>query len=283
MPLKIRNVTSFEDPEEQEEEIDFEEKEIEEEEIDFEEEEIEEEEIDFEEEEIEEEEIDFEEEEMEKKKRRKKNKYKIWLETKQTLRLQAILIQRQELKQGIELYNFIPRTMEVTKMPLKITNVTSFEDPEEQEEEIDFEEEEIDFEEEEIDFEEEKEYWIKLGRDMRLAEPRARVLIQRPKFRMKRKRKKRYDELRKFEFVCQKQKDMNALCRIEDYICKIYVEKTGQSYDIIQQDLKRTRLMSAKEAQHYGIIDRIMTVDNILLLEENLVPVGIEFTSLFIN
>jgi ATP-dependent Clp protease protease subunit len=267
--------------------------------------------------------------------------------------------------------------MEVTKMPLKIPNVTSFEDPEEQEEEIDFEEEEIDFEEEEIDFEEEeidfeeeeidfeeeKEYWIKLrsmllykrvlilrkvtrkrgyfitsiifhltmkdytqpvnlllnncvaghlataiavqeaiqgmptdintivcgmtasvgsfvllSGDMRLAEPRARVLIQRPKFRMKRKKKKRR-EFRKFG----RRKSMDALRRIEDYICKIYVEKTGQSYDIIQQDLKRTRLMSAKEAQHYGIIDRIMTVDNILLPEENLVPVGIEFTSLFIN
>jgi len=76
---------------------------------------------------------------------------------------------------------------------------------------------------------------------------------------------------------------MGEFCHIEDYIHKIYVEKTGQSYDIIQEDLKRTQLMSAKEAQHYGIIDRIMTVDNILLPEENLVPVGIEFTSLFIN
>jgi hypothetical protein len=36
---------------------------------------------------------------MEKKKRRKKNSCKIWLETKQTLRLQDILIQRQELKE----------------------------------------------------------------------------------------------------------------------------------------------------------------------------------------
>jgi ATP-dependent protease ClpP protease subunit len=76
---------------------------------------------------------------------------------------------------------------------------------------------------------------------------------------------------------------MGEFCHIEDYIHKIYVEKTGQSYDIIQQDLTRTRLMLAKEARHYGIIDRIMTVDDILLLEENLVPVCIEFTSLFIN
>lgn len=42
--------------------------------------------------------------------------------------------------------------------------------------------------------------------------------------------------------------------------------------------------MSGKEARHYGIIiNRIMMMDDIPLLEENLVLVGIEFPSLFIN
>ena len=119
--------------------------------------------------------------------------------------------------------------------------------------------------------------FVLLSGDMRLAEPRARVLIQRSKFRINIKRKtiKPYSP--------GHPKSLREFYRIEDYIYKIYVEKTGQSYDIIQQDLKRTRLMSAKEARHYGIIDRIMMVDDILLPEENLVPVGIEFTSLFIN
>ncbi|KAF7117213.1 hypothetical protein RHSIM_RhsimPtG0000900 (chloroplast) [Rhododendron simsii] len=36
-------------------------------------------------------------------------------------------------------------------------------------------------------------------------------------------------------------------------------EKTGQSYDIIQKDLQENVVMSAKEAQDYGIIDRLTT------------------------
>ncbi|KAG5512819.1 hypothetical protein RHGRI_038787 [Rhododendron griersonianum] len=140
----------------------------------------------------------------------------------------------------------------------------------------------------------------------RLAQPHARILIQKPKFKFPIKRKKKNSEknseknpeknpnpinpinpnnpkknpnnpnnpikrfnisigkrskrkrknLRRYFDVHEAKKQFDILT---EYFHEIFVEKTGQSYDIIQKDLQENVVMSAKEAQDYGIIDRLTT------------------------
>lgn len=105
----------------------------------------------------------------------------------------------------------------------------------------------------------------------RLAQPHARILIQKPKlkFPIKRKKKnpnkriiigkrgkKKRKNLRRYFDVHEAKKQFDILT---EYFHEIFVEKTGQSYDIIQKDLQENLVMSAKEAQDYGIIDRLTT------------------------
>ena len=130
----------------------------------------------------------------------------------------------------------------------------------------------------------------------RLAQPNTRILIQKPKFNkiaiipnfpIKRKKKtpgiicdkrngqkkdkeKKRQDLRRYSDVHEAIKQFDSLT---EYFHEIFVGKTGQSYDIIQKDLKENVVMSAKEAQDYGIIDRITTDFQIQsLLHETLLP-----------
>ena len=125
----------------------------------------------------------------------------------------------------------------------------------------------------------------------RMAQINARILIQEPKwkfkipkFTMKRKKKTpriiydkrngkkdekgngkkdekgngKKDEKRKKRQNLRRYVDVHeAKQQLTKYVHEIYVSKTGQSYDIIQKDLKKNVVMSAKKAQDYGIIDRI--------------------------
>jgi ATP-dependent Clp protease protease subunit len=110
----------------------------------------------------------------------------------------------------------------------------------------------------------------------RLAQPHARIIIQKPEWIKRKnpnKRKKiENPKIRKIEnpkiknpkrknlrryfddYAVKKQFDI-----LTEYVHEIFVEKTGQPYDIIQKDLQENVVMSAKEAQDYGIIDRLTT------------------------
>lgn len=112
----------------------------------------------------------------------------------------------------------------------------------------------------------------------RIAQPNARILIQEPKckfkiekFPIKRKKKnpriicdkrdgkkdekrKKRQNLRRYVDVHEVKKQFGSLT---EYVHEIFVSKTGQPYNIIQKDLKKNVVMSAKQAQYYGIIDHI--------------------------
>lgn len=46
--------------------------------------------------------------------------------------------------------------------------------------------------------------------------------------------------------------------RIRDMINTIFVERTGQSLEVIERDMDRDKWMSAQEALEYGIIDEVI-------------------------
>lgn len=126
----------------------------------------------------------------------------------------------------------------------------------------------------------------------RIAQLNARILIQEPKWKLQRekfdiqrneylpriicdkrngkkdkKRKKRQNS-RHDVHVREAKKQFDSLT---EYVHEIFVSKTGQSYETIQKDLKKKVVMSAKQAQDYGIIDRIVMDFRIeSVLDENL-------------
>ena len=48
--------------------------------------------------------------------------------------------------------------------------------------------------------------------------------------------------------------------QLRNTFAEIYAKKTGQPIDVVQNDLERDTFMSTKEAQDYGIIDRIVKI-----------------------
>lgn len=50
----------------------------------------------------------------------------------------------------------------------------------------------------------------------------------------------------------------NHILRTREKINKILSEKTGKSIEQISEDTERDNFMSAEEAQHYGLIDRVI-------------------------
>ena len=53
------------------------------------------------------------------------------------------------------------------------------------------------------------------------------------------------------------QVEAEQMFELRNTFAEIYAKKTGQPLDVIQNDLERDTFMSAKEAQDYGIVDRI--------------------------
>nr|ULQ64188.1 clp protease proteolytic subunit [Bolboschoenus planiculmis] len=79
----------------------------------------------------------------------------------------------------------------------------------------------------------------------RLAFPHARIMIHQPSTRY---------FCGTADFILMETERMSQL---RNTIAEIYAQKTGQPINVIQNDLERDTFMSAKEAQDYGIIDRI--------------------------
>ena len=50
----------------------------------------------------------------------------------------------------------------------------------------------------------------------------------------------------------------NHILRTKERLNKILSEKTGQSFETIAKDTERDNFMSAKEAQAYGLIDKVI-------------------------
>jgi ATP-dependent Clp protease protease subunit len=53
------------------------------------------------------------------------------------------------------------------------------------------------------------------------------------------------------------------ILRMKDTLNEILSEKTGQPLEKIKQDVERDYFMTAKEAMEYGLIDRVLTKNNI--------------------
>lgn len=56
------------------------------------------------------------------------------------------------------------------------------------------------------------------------------------------------------------QVEAKEMFELRNTFAEIYAKKTGQPIDVVQNDLERDTFMSAKEAQDYGIIDRIVKI-----------------------
>ena len=52
-------------------------------------------------------------------------------------------------------------------------------------------------------------------------------------------------------------KDSEEVRRIREQVIEIYVERTGQSIEQIEEDLERDEFMSAREAKMYGLVDHV--------------------------
>ena len=80
-----------------------------------------------------------------------------------------------------------------------------------------------------------------------VAYPNARILIHQP-------RNARISKNTNIDVLMMETEDMFEL---RNTIADIYAGNTGKPVDVIQKDLERYSLMSATEAQDYGIIDRV--------------------------
>lgn len=49
------------------------------------------------------------------------------------------------------------------------------------------------------------------------------------------------------------------IIKTKEKLNRIYVERTGQSYEKIDRDTDRDNFMSAEEAMNYGLVDRVIT------------------------
>ena len=84
----------------------------------------------------------------------------------------------------------------------------------------------------------------------RVAFPHARVMIHQPSINYFRATPKVLVE------------EGKELVQMRNEIANIYAENTGKPINVIQKDIERDSYMSAKEAQAYGIVDRIAKVQN---------------------
>ena len=52
--------------------------------------------------------------------------------------------------------------------------------------------------------------------------------------------------------------EADEMFELRKTIAELYAQQTGQPLDVVQNDLERDTFMSAKQAQDYGIVDRIV-------------------------
>jgi ATP-dependent Clp protease protease subunit len=79
----------------------------------------------------------------------------------------------------------------------------------------------------------------------RIALPHARVMIHQPA--------SSYYDGQAGECMMEAEE----ILKLRDHITKIYVQRTGKPMSAISEDMERDGFMSAKEAQHYGLIDLV--------------------------
>ena len=53
------------------------------------------------------------------------------------------------------------------------------------------------------------------------------------------------------------------IMKIRDNLVRMYAEQTGQTREQITQDLDRDNFLSAAEAKEYGLIDQVITIDEL--------------------
>nr|YP_010829239.1 ATP-dependent Clp protease proteolytic subunit 1 [Silene graminifolia]WFF47603.1 ATP-dependent Clp protease proteolytic subunit 1 [Silene graminifolia] len=80
----------------------------------------------------------------------------------------------------------------------------------------------------------------------RYAFPHARVMLQQPSGS--------YNMHTSFDVI----RLTEEMLHFREQIANAYVERTGQPYETIYRDMKRSKFMSAEEVKEYGIIDRIV-------------------------
>lgn len=86
---------------------------------------------------------------------------------------------------------------------------------------------------------------VLLGGELRRAYPHTRVMLYHPPTKLKDAPTKDFLRAAHRELIRR------------DQIINIFVEKTGQPFNIIKEDITNMRFMSAKEAQNYGIIHEL--------------------------
>jgi ATP-dependent Clp protease protease subunit len=86
---------------------------------------------------------------------------------------------------------------------------------------------------------------VLLGGELRRAYPHTRVMLYHPPAKLKDAPTKDFLRAAHRELIRR------------DQIINIFVEKTGQPFNIIKEDITNMRFMSAKEAQNYGIIHEL--------------------------
>lgn len=58
------------------------------------------------------------------------------------------------------------------------------------------------------------------------------------------------------------------LQRCKEELTQIYVQHTGHGYDTLLTDMDRDHYMSAEEAMEYGLIDKVLTVEEVRKMRE---------------
>ena len=83
-------------------------------------------------------------------------------------------------------------------------------------------------------------------KDMRFALPNARIMVHQPSggFRGQ---------------VSDIERHAEDIVKMKRRLNEIYVQHTGQSYEMIERTLDRDYFMSATQAQEFGLIDRVFT------------------------
>ena len=83
-------------------------------------------------------------------------------------------------------------------------------------------------------------------KDMRFALPNARIMVHQPSGGFQGQ-------------VSDIERHAEDIVKMKKRLNEVYVEHTGQEYDMIEKTLDRDHFMTAQEAMEFGLIDRVLT------------------------
>ena len=83
-------------------------------------------------------------------------------------------------------------------------------------------------------------------KDMRFALPNARIMVHQPSGGFQGQ-------------VSDIERHAQDIVKMKRRLNEVYVEHTGQEYDMIEKTLDRDHFMTAQEAKEFGLIDKVLT------------------------